>query len=94
MDKKSIKIATIKTNNITLSKSNQYSDNTHITTKLYYNTYVFPNVNMNSFMELDIDCQVGKKLPDTIWHLGKYEEGYYIKHLDGRGTWSFTTSDY
>ena len=35
-------------------------------------------------MEHEIMCEVGQKIPDTIWHLGKYEDGYYVDHLDGR----------
>ncbi len=71
-------------NNTYFSKSNQYSDQCHITTKEYYNKFIFPNVDEYSFMEHKIICKVGNIIPDTIWHLGKYEDGYYIKHLDGR----------
>ncbi len=74
----------IKVNNLILSKSNQYSDNCHITTKTYYYKYIFPNINSHDFMEHSISCQVGKKIPDTIWHLGDYNDGFYLQDKDGR----------
>jgi hypothetical protein len=74
----------IKVNNLILSKSNQYSDNCHITTKDYYYKYIFPNINSYNFMEHSLICEVGKKLPDTIWHLGGYNDGFFINHKDGR----------
>ena len=74
----------INVNNMTLSLSNQYSDNCHITTKDYYYHHIFPNVDKYDFMEHSIACEVGNKLPATIWHLGSYSDGFYIKHLDGR----------
>ena len=80
---------TIKVNGLTLSRSNQYSDQNHITTKEFYEKYVFPNVKEGDFMEHFIMCEAtglfpGKdKLPDTLWHLGDYDDGY-TNHKNGR----------
>lgn len=82
----SIKEKTIKMNNLILSKSNNYSDNNHISSKEFYNKYVFSNINEYDFMEHQIGCEVGKKLPNTIWYLDKYNEGEYLNNKDGRNS--------
>jgi hypothetical protein len=75
---------TVLINGIYLSKANQYCDQCHISTKEYYYKFIFPNVNNFDFMEHTLSCEVGNKIPDTIWHLGKYQDGFYVHHLDGR----------
>ena len=75
---------TININGLILTRSNQYSDNCHITTKEFYEKYIFPNVNNYDFMEHSIMCEVGNIIPDTLWNLGRYNDGNFIKNLDGR----------
>ena len=74
----------ISINDTYFSKARQYSDQCQISTKEYYYKFVFPNVNEFSFMENHIACEIEKKIPGTIWHLGRYHEGYYVDHGDGR----------
>jgi hypothetical protein len=75
-----------KYNNITLSTCSQWSDNNHITTVDYYTNIVFPKtLYKKSFMENTLDCLPIKdhSLYGT-WYLGNINDGYYIKHIDGR----------
>ena len=75
-----------KNNSIKISKASQYSDNNHISTKEFYDKYIWPNVKKHSFMEHDLVCINNNSLKDKIWYIGDYEDGYYIKHLDGRNS--------
>lgn len=83
-NKKFSKEFTIEINGIKLSKSNQYCDNNHITTKEFYYNYIFPNVKKYNFMEHSLICEVGNLIPDKIWHLGNYNDGNYLNNKDGR----------
>ena len=80
---------TIKVRGLTISRTNQYSDQNHITTKDFYEKYVILNIKEGDFMEHYIMCEATglfpgeDKLPDTLWHLGDYDDGYTI-HTDGR----------
>lgn len=74
----------IQINNLLLSKASNYTDNNHISTKSFYNEYIFPNVNDFDFMEHQLGCPVNNKVPSTIWYLGNYDDGDYVIHLDGR----------
>lgn len=73
-------------NSIKISKASQYSDNNHISTKEFYDKYIWPNIKKYSFMEHDLVCINNNNLKDKIWYIGDYQDGYYIKHLDGRNS--------
>ena len=71
-------------NGLQLSRANMYSDQNHISTKTFYKDTIFPNTNSGDFMEHNLMCEVGQKLPRTSWYLDDYDSGDYVQHLDGR----------
>ncbi len=75
---------TINYNNILYSRQNFYSDQNHISTKTFYNKYIFSNVPSNEFMEHILNCEVGNILPNTLWYIGDYSGGNFSKIFDGR----------
>ena len=91
-DISSFKPQTIKVNGLTLSHSNQYSDQVQITTKKFYEKYVIPNIEEGGFMEDSLMFEATglfskqDKLPNTIWYLGEYDDGNYILNVNARHT--------
>ena len=69
---------------IKISKALHYSDNNQISTKEFYDKYIWPNVNKYSFMENDLLCISNNVLKDKIWFIGDYEDGDYSGNNDGR----------
>ena len=75
----------IQINDYIFSKSNEYSDNNHITTKTFYDKHVWPRVKSCDFMEHSISISDKMKdFPSEMWYIGDYNDGNYIRHLDGR----------
>jgi hypothetical protein len=68
---------------ITLSSSSQFSDMAHITTKDYYDKYIWPIMDnaiyKKGFMEHHAYC-ARTILPPTIWYYGSKFDGYFYEN--------------
>jgi len=79
------KILTISVGGLTFTKSDNFSDQNHITFKSFYDEAVWPYVEEGGFMEHQLFCAYDRHphLNFRMWCLGNAHDGYF-EHMDGR----------
>ena len=72
--------------NTKFTKLNHFSDNNHIVSTNYYKQYLLPKLSNFSFPEYQLRCYPIINNDHSFYYLGDINDGYFIKHIDGRNT--------
>ena len=78
-------LLTISLGQFTFTRSDNFSDQNHITYKAFYEEAVWPYIDYGSFMEHQLFCayETHPHLQSRLWCLGGENDGYYT-HMNGR----------
>jgi hypothetical protein len=77
---------TIIINRQKFSQCNHFGDNNHIVSTEFYKTKIVPKLKEYTFPEYDIRCYPIDYNDYSFYYLGDINDGYYIRHIDGRNT--------